>query len=866
MRMTRTNIVLLILSLVAAILSLLADISAVYSADPPMPAATQPTVKKPIDEVDAEFFEKHIRPVLVEHCYSCHSSKAIKVRGELLLDSPQGVAKGGAGGTIIAAEEPEKSRLLEAIRWNDPDFQMPPKKKLSDQQIEKFEQWVKRGAPYPQVDPATPAHAAKESNDSVKARWWSLQPVKRPDVSAGVTKSTNPIDAFIAAEYAAKKLMPAQPADKAVLLRRVYLDLIGIPPTPAQQVSFLADASPDAYDKVVEELLASEQHGVRYARHWLDVLRYADADERMIAAPGIYLWRDWVINALNDDIPYDQFVRTQLTGYRTSERTQISATGHRSKAEMRPDDQFALGLLVRGAVVRDSKSEGELAISAVETISTAFMGFTVGCAKCHDHIYDPITQRDFYAMKALFDPLVPRKVPLVTAADLFASGRSARAADKRRVPIEAAIETLIAPHRKKLYDERVAMLPDDVRPIILKPMRQRSIAEQKVADDYFPILRIDGDKLNAVMPDDDRRKYQDLQRQLSEAGAGNGGRNGPLAAFWTIEVDGKKEGQKSYVLTSGDPERPELDHEVTPGWPFSPADIDFRDGRVETFSDWLTAPENPLLARVAVNRIWQWHFGEGLQKSVSDFGKLGGTPLHPRLLDWLASEFTAQKLSMKAMHRLIVTSDTYRLASKIDEPLGAANNQIDAANTYLWRFPLQRLDAESIWDSIFTASGSLDFAVGGPSFEIGSDGGRRRGGSRRQEDRSEAQTTRRAAYLIRGFSTSRDVLPTFLQAFDVDDGRVPCPQRTQTVTASQGLFMMNSDEVERATIKFAERLQQESKGDLSQAIGLGYRITLAREPTPLESSRALAYLNGDPANLKGFAWLLFNLDEFIYLR
>ncbi len=216
-----------------------------------------------------------------------------------------------------------------------------------------------------------------------------LKPVSRPEVPTGVTESPNPIDAFIGAGYEAKGLKPVGPADGRTLLRRVYLDLIGLPPTPAEQDAFLRDRSPDAYEKVVDRLLASEQHGVRYGRHWLDVLRYADVDERMIAAPGIHLWRDWVINALNDDLPYDQFVRAQLTGYRSTDRTQMSATGNRSRIEPRPDDQFALGFLARGAVLRDGKDAGELPIAAVETVSTAFMGLTVGCAKCHDHMYDP---------------------------------------------------------------------------------------------------------------------------------------------------------------------------------------------------------------------------------------------------------------------------------------------------------------------------------------------------------------------------------------------------------------------------------------------------------------------------------------------
>src|SRR5207249_306728 len=310
----------------------------------------------------------------------------------------------------------------------------------------------------------------------------------------------DPIDAFVAAGYRAKGLTPVGPAEPRALLRRVYLDLIGLPPTPAEQDAFLQDQSPDAYEKVVDRLLANEQHGVRYARHWLDVLRYADVDERMIAAPGIHLWRDWVIRALNSDLPYDQFVRAQLTGYRTTVRTQMSATGYRSRIEPRPDDLFALGFLARGAVIRDNQNAQELPIAAVETISTAFMGLTVGCAKCHDHMYDPIKQRDFYAMKALFDPLVLRKVTLATTADLIAAGRALEDAENRRAAVEGPLNELIAPYRKKLYDDRVAMLPADVQAVIRKPEKERTAAEQKIADDYYPILRIDSDKIAEVMP------------------------------------------------------------------------------------------------------------------------------------------------------------------------------------------------------------------------------------------------------------------------------------------------------------------------------------------------------------------------------
>jgi uncharacterized protein DUF1553/uncharacterized protein DUF1549 len=694
---------------------------------------------------------------------------------------------------------------------------------------------------------------------------WVLKPVVRPAVPVGATKSTNPIDAFMAANYKAKGLRPVGPADKLTLLRRVYMDLIGLPPTPAEQEAYLKDESPDAYEKVVDKLLANEQHGVRFARKWLDVLRYADVDERMTAAAGIHYWRDWVIYALNSDMPYDEFVRTQLTGYRSMDRTTMSSTGYRSKAEPRPDDMFALGFLARGDVVRDAKNTQEMPIMAVETISTAFMGLTVGCAKCHDHMYDPISQRSFYQMKALFDPLVVKKVTLATPDQIMAQSRALDEAQKKRAEAEAPLNALIEPYRLKLYEDRVAMLAPDVQAIIRKPEKQRTAEEQKIADNYFPVLRIDSDKIQEILPPDVLAQYKKLQQAVNQAGGGGGRRGGgnTLPAFWTVETDHAKELEKSYILTSGDFERPEKDKPVEPGWPFAPAKIDFRDGRIEAFSDWLTAPENPMFARVGVNRLWQWHFGEGIEKNPSDFGKLGGLPSNPALLDWLASEFVRRKFSMKEMHRMMVTSETYKMASEADPTTAANNIKIDPQDTDLWHYRVQRLEAEPVWDSILSAAGTLDLTVGGASFSVGNTGGRRGG---RGPAGPPVAANRRGAYMIRGFSTNSDVTPNFLQAFDVDDGRVPCPMRTQTVTAPQALFLMNSSEVETASGQLAERLKKESGGDLKTAVDLGYRLTLARPPSGGEEDRALTYIENDPARLKGLAWLLFNMDEFIYVR
>jgi len=676
--------------------------------------------------------------------------------------------------------------------------------------------------------------------------WWSLQPVIAPavlDADAGID---HPIDQFLHAAYRSRGLTPVGFAEKLTLLRRVYLDLIGLPPTPAEQETFLADESPEAYEKVVDRLLESEQHAVRYARHWLDVLRYTDEDSRMIAATGMHLWRDWVINALDDDLPYDDFVQIQLTGRRADERTRMSATGYRSEREPRPGDRFALGFLARGSSTGENPEN--LAINAVDTVSSAFMGVTVACAKCHDHLFDPISEVDYYSMKALFDPLVLRKVTLASAEELMEAGKAMAEREKKRAPLERELTELLAPFKQRLYSERVEMLPSDVRAIILKPETARSVAEQRIADDYFPILRIDGGKINEILTDAVRKQSRALEKRLDEASRAYG--RGPrIRSFYTVEIDPLRAQEKSYVLTSADTNRPELDNEVRPGWPFSKGDYDFREGHIEAFADWLTAPENPLFARVAVNRLWQWHFGVGLHRQASDFGKQAGKPTHPKLLDWLAAEFVKSGYRMKSMHRLMVTSDAYKRASDAGSEF-AKSQQIDPHNDTLWRFPLQRLEAEPIWDAIHTAAGNLDLEVGGRSFY----------------PRDDDEKQRRGIYIKRGFSQSRDVTPNFLQTFDVDDGRVPCPLRTQTVTAPQSLFLMNSPEIETASKLLAKRIRLESGGDLGKAIQLAYQLTVARPPTEFETDRALDYLQNDVGRFKQLCWLLFNLDEFIYVR
>ncbi len=716
-------------------------------------------------------------------------------------------------------------------------------------------------------DPTPKATAPKETVQEQfakrAARLWSLQPVTRPALPIATTASTNPIDAFITANYKAKGLLPIGKADKLTLLRRVYFDLIGIPPTTEEQDAFLADAAPDAYEKVVDKLLANEQHGVRWSRHWLDVLRYADLDgldgSVMPAASGIYLWRDWVIRELNRDMPYDQFVRAQILGNRYRPETATSTSGRRTKVEGSTEDTFALGFLARSAVTRNDKDH-DVPFGAVETISTAFMGMTVGCAKCHDHKFDPITQKDFYAMKAIFDPLVLKNVMIATPAEIFTNGEKLDDLKKKSAPINKAIEDLIGPYRTKLYDERVALLTPEVQAVIHKAEKDRTPAEQKTFDDYFPVLRIDPSKIKAILSADEVSKYDALLKQQRALG-----RVPALPSYWTVEEDNLLK-EKSYILTTGDPKRPEMDKPVEAGFPFQPKDLDTRDGRREAFVSWLTAPENPLFARVAVNRVWGWHFGEGLQRVTSDFGLLGGKPSNPKLLDYLASEFVSHNYSMKWLHRLIVTSDTYQLSSKPEPVQLTKNRKTDARNTYLWHFRLQRLEAEPIWDSIHFASNDLDLTVGGKSFQLTVPDQKQSIFLPKDAVTDAAKMNRRGVYLTRGYIPSTDVMNNFLTSFDVDDGRTPCPIRTQTVTAPQALFTMNNDLVEKESAKFADVVMQESAGDVHSAVTLAYQKTLGRKPSGSELDYALTFIENDPAKMKDLAWLLFNLDEFIYVR
>ena len=684
---------------------------------------------------------------------------------------------------------------------------------------------------------------------------WSLKPVVRPPLPAGTTSSTHPIDAFLEQRQMEKRIQALGRADKLTWLRRVHLDLVGLPPSIEDQDRYLADESSSAELTVVDRLLASDQHGVRYGRRWLDVLRYADQDEFMPSETGIYLWRDWVIDALNQDLPYDQFVRAQICGNRAARRQVISPAGHLTRVEPRPEDIFALGFLARGATTQ-ANTDQELSLAAVDTVSLAFLGLTVGCAKCHDHMYDPISQKDFYSMKALFDPLVLRPVELATADQIIAHGKKTREYEAQLNPVVDSMRRFIEPYHSRLYEERLQMMPAEVQLAIRKPERQRTAMEQKLYEDYYPILRIDPPKIKALMNPEQVKTYEDYLKQIESIKPPEA-----LPRFWAVAEDSRRLTETNYVLVTGDPKRPKRQQPVNPGFPFAPEHLDFRAGRRETFVDWLTAPENPLFARVVVNRIWAWHFGSPLHASVSDFGTLGGTPIHPELLDWLAAEFAAHDYSMKWLHRFIVTSETYRRASTGDPTREQAARALDPDNRTLWRFPLRRLEAEPIQDCLWAAAGTLDLSLGGRSFDGSKSSSPDRAGG------AEARH-RRAAFMSRGYRSSTDAMPDALETFDAEDGRSVCTRRNETVTPPQALYLMNHPSLDTASSQLAKRLAQESSGDTDAVIRMGYRLLLARPPREDEIKQARAFASQTVGTdwKKGFAWMLLNLDEFLYVR
>jgi cytochrome c553 len=711
------------------------------------------------DAQKAEFFETKIRPVLVEQCYKCHSEDAAKekkLRGGLKLDTKAGLLTGGDTGAALVPGKADASLLLKTMRYEG-DVVMPPKGKLPDAVLRDFEKWIADGA----VDPRTGEIARTTGLDLEKGkRFWSFQPPRDPavpEIRNEKVELHNEIDRFVAQKWAEKGLIPAPRADKRALVRRAYFALTGLPPTPEAVDAFLKDDSPEAFAKLVDELLARPQYGEKWARHWLDVARYAeDQAHTFDVRPKNQAWRyrDWVVKAFNDDLPYDRFVKLQIAGDMLPD------------APSDPFDKFAgLGYLGLGAEYYKNTAAAQAIAEElddrVDTLTRGFLGITVACARCHDHKFDPVPTRDYYSLAGIYMGTNMSDAPLAPEAEV------------------------------KAYDQARSRLKQTEEKL------KKAQADEKGKDKGF--FARTGNTIAAKTLTDEVAK---LKKEMPPAY--------PVAHV----VSGNGAGMKVYIR--GNP--------ATPGEPAPKGFLQVLPAPKAAGSDYtrldlanaIASKDNPLTARVFVNRVWAWHFGRGLVSTPSNFGALGERPSHPELLDWLAVNFVKNGWSVKWLHRQIMTSAAYQLASTADPD----NDRVDAANVYLWRGGRRRLEIEDWRDSVLAVSGTLDPKSGGPTFDL-----------------RDAGARRRTVYA----KVSRHDLDGLLRLFDFPDANVTADKRVVTTVPQQQLFVLNSEFMLAQARAFAARVEKLGTTD-EERVTAAYRLAFGRAPEPAEVDLAVRFL------------------------
>jgi hypothetical protein len=775
-------------------------------AAPPEKASEQAA-----DARAARFFEERVRPVLAENCFKCHGSK--KQKGGLRLDSPDAALRGGDSGSVIVPGNPNASLLIKAIQQTDHP-KMPPDKKLSAPAIADLTRWVMMGAPWPTA-PATvrpPADPTDFAFTEHERAFWAFQKPVAPPLPAVKDRAwvRSPIDALVLVGLEAKGLKPTPAAERRTLIRRATFDLIGLPPTPAEVEAFLKDDSPQAFVKVIDRLLASPHYGERWGRHWLDVARYADSngmDENLTQA-NAWRYRDCVIRAFNTDKPYDRFVRVQLAGDLLPAPDE--ATGI--------EQVIATGFLALGPkmLAEDDpvKMQMDIVDEQIDTTGRAFLGLTLGCARCHDHKFDPIPTSDYYGLAGIFKSTLTMDNFSVVA---------------RWHERTVATRTEIA--RKEAHDRRLAQnqeaIASRVREAserVLREARKRVVKFVKAADPRGPVALLAN--IEAYCPAALARELEVLREErtalekarplLPEAMAVAEGQVGSVCihirgSHWT---QGPEVPRRFPRILAGDKQVP-IGPKVS--------------GRLQ-LAQWLTRPDHPLTARVMVNRIWLGHFGQGLVRSPDNFGRLGEPPDNQLLLDWLAVRFVEDGWSIKGLHRLIMLSNTYQMSTAYDEKASLA----DPENRLCWRMNRRRLEAEAIRDALLAASGRLNRTMGGSLLQ----------GSNRayvlgypNSSYNGYDSDRRSVYLpvIRS-----DVYQVF-QAFDFADPSVPSGQREVTTVAPQALFMMNAKLLLEQTRHMAALLLAQPQGD-AERIRLAYERALGRPPSDQETVRMLAFL------------------------
>jgi hypothetical protein len=776
----------------------------------PEPASA---AEKPTPEQE-KFFESQIRPLLAQHCFKCHGAE--KQKGSLRLDSRGHLLAGGESGPAIEPGKPDESLLIEAVRYQS--FEMPPSGPLAEKEIQALETWIKMGAPWPgdtgeivhrsESDPFTPDDRA----------WWAFQPVASP-VPPKIPDDRwcrNDIDRFIAARLASAQLTPAPEAEKRTLIRRLYFDLIGLPPTPDDVDRFLDDDDPDAYEHLVERLLESPQYGERWARHWLDLVRYADSDGYRADhfRPDAWRYRDYVIQSLNDDKPYDRFIQEQLAG-----------------DEMFPDDPQALvatGYLRQGIYeynIRDVRGQQDVILNEITDVTAdVFLGLGLQCARCHDHKFDPLLQKDYFRLRAFFEPLVWRDDIVAAQPQEIADYASqwARYTEKTSA-LQDQLTALEQPYRDRGETLAVGRFPDDIQAMIHKPVQERSPFEAQLVQLAWRQVLYEHSRLDDKLRGEAKEKILALRRQLA---AFEKDRPEPLPYPMTVTDVGPV--APPTVI-------PKKKTEVLPGFPTilapEPASIEpvpnlpQTTGRRTALAKWLTDPQNPLSTRVIVNRVWQYHFGRGLAENSSDFGRLGAPPTHPQLLDWLTSRFLQNGWHLKDLHRLIVTSATYRQSTQ--HPRFTQYQQQDPANRWYWRGCTRRLDAEQIRDSIFAVTGQLQSQRGGPSVL--------------------PDKPLRSIY-ARYMRNSRDPL---LDAFDLPQFFSSTAVRDTTTSPVQSLLLINSQTMLRHAAELAQRVRLAEPSSGEAQVRELWRLVYGREASAAEVSGSIRFLREQAERISG---------------
>jgi hypothetical protein len=793
---------------------------------------------------DAAFFESKIRPVLAKHCYGCHSSKLPSPFGGLVLDSKAGLQKGGATGPAVVAGKPEASRLLEALRYENPRLQMPPSGKLPDAVIADFARWIADGAFDPREDAPPASNAAPLVGMSVAEgrKWWAFQPVRElaAPVVAAKEWPARKIDAFILAKLEERGLKPSPPAGRRTLAQRAYVDLLGWKPTFEEVEAFAADSSPDAFERLVERLLASPHYGERWGRYWLDVARYAEdnptAETTNPPYPFAWRYRDWVIEAISKDIPYDRFVKLQLAAdlMPGTSREDLRALGYLGAAPVYHKDHRLSADVVYTFLTDDWDER-------IDAVTRGLLGLSVACSRCHDHKFDPIPTKDYYSLAGVFASTARADRPLFdvdpqTEARFFWVRN--RLFDLHYSMDLAVTEpsTLEDPEGKKAAWQREI---DELR-AEMETLRERYPALVANVERYWLPIRPPGPP--KPLPAEDKAAPRRPPRRLIAS-------REPFAhAVYEArqDVDGS---DASYTFIR---ERPGEARDLpvmlrgnvtSPGEPaprgfltvLAKGDPRFHQGsgRLE-LAERIFTDAAPLAARVLVNRVWAWHFGRPVVGTPSDFGTQGDKPTHPELLDDLAARFIANGWSLKWLHREIMLSSAYRQSSR-PRPEAEA---IDATNSLLWRMNPRRLDAEAFRDTLLRIGGALDTRLYGPS-----------------EDLEEPANFRRTVY----GTVSRNKLNTFLKLYDFPDASQTSPARDLTITPLQQLFVMNSAFLRAQAASVAKRASQPDAPALVRRL---YREILARDPSPKEMDLALTYLKDGSA--EEYAQVLLASNEVIF--